>query len=693
MNKTWYIDYETRTDEKCDLNKYGGRIYSKNPSTEIMISSLIDPDGNEHIWLPIVKPEFDKSKFPWPNTYLGSDVPSIWKDIPSDDYLCGHNISGFDRHIHNRFVKQHDKIKDTMFMTRAFNITGSLDKAAMFFGLPGKNEEAVSILKRVCKIKRIERGKYVKLLKVQPNFSELVKLTDYCLNDTRTTKFFDFKLGSLYEYELSEVDQYINDLGFRIDKQALAQLIKAYRTIVTHAKAEIVIASEFNIAKAGSHKQVQKYLRSLGFALPNLQKETINRFMEDWEIFADGFATEDEYVKAVNILGLRKEAMANALRKLELIATMLVFDSRIKDCFQKNKAHTGRWTGKGVQPHTFPRSGKIDQEAIVQALDKNELTIDFITEEAAKCKPEPEDRSVSMRGLLKYVIIPEDNHEFGIADYGAIEARGVAWLFGCKKLLAAFSDPSKDVYVEQANILGLDGKVKENRFIGKTIILGCGYGMGVQAFAEKCVNLWNINLRALNLTAEDCVKSSYRKAYPEISTGWYNIDDMVKWCISNPGNREFLFEKRLGILSDGKTLELRLPSGRCLYYQDVMYDVELNSVSYASDFGPRKHLYGGLLTENIVQGFSRDFLAHALCILRKKGFKIPLHVHDEIVCEFLKSLRKEKLHEMCAIISTPPSWALDFPLRVEGFTGHRYSKAPFKTSLKADYLLGKEVTK
>lgn len=89
-------------------------------------------------------------------------------------------------------------------------------------------------------------------------------------------------------------------------------------------------------------------------------------------------------------------------------------------------------------------------------------------------------------------------------------------------------------------------------------------------------------------------------------------------------------------------------------------------------------------------GIEADFLADALIKLEREGLRPIMHVHDEIVCEVDSS---SDLHTMSRIMSIPPEWAEGFPLRVEGFSNIHYTKKPFSTSVKTDYLSGKEYVK
>ncbi len=143
------------------------------------------------------------------------------------------------------------------------------------------------------------------------------------------------------------------------------------------------------------------------------------------------------------------------------------------------------------------------------------------------------------------------------------------------------------------------------------------------------------------------------------------------------------FEKRNG------HLYCHLPSGRALVYRNAriadvvpsyMKDAPesekktVRSVVYQSPRFALNSLYGGKLAENVVQAVARDFMANALVNCEQtEGIRPCLHVHDEGV----GSLRSESLFEaFMRAMTTPPAWALDFPLDAEGSCLPRYAKSP-----------------
>ena len=85
----------------------------------------------------------------------------------------------------------------------------------------------------------------------------------------------------------------------------------------------------------------------------------------------------------------------------------------------------------------------------------------------------------------------------------------------------------------------------------------------------------------------------------------------------------------------------------------------------------RTSIYGGRLTENIVQAVSRDILAHALRNLEDKGFPVVLHIHDEAVVE---AESEDCLEQVINAMESGPDWTDGLPLKAEGYCCRYYQK-------------------
>jgi DNA polymerase bacteriophage-type len=137
---------------------------------------------------------------------------------------------------------------------------------------------------------------------------------------------------------------------------------------------------------------------------------------------------------------------------------------------------------------------------------------------------------------------------------------------------------------------------------------------------------------------------------------------------------------------EDRWLTARLPSGRRLWYFNPQLtkrampwdetDVRMGWSYQQMKKGQLAtiHAFGGLLTENVIQGLARDLMVNAMFKLEKNGFPIILTVHDEIVCEPMAEDADEKAFEQ--IMCDSPDWAkrMKMPIAVETWKGDRYRK-------------------
>ena len=85
----------------------------------------------------------------------------------------------------------------------------------------------------------------------------------------------------------------------------------------------------------------------------------------------------------------------------------------------------------------------------------------------------------------------------------------------------------------------------------------------------------------------------------------------------------------------------------------------------------RLESYGPKFVENIVQATARDILAEAMLRLEARGYRIVMHVHDEVVIE---SPDRANLEDICTLMSQTPRWAEGLVLSAEGYECEFYKK-------------------
>jgi len=276
---------------------------------------------------------------------------------------------------------------------------------------------------------------------------------------------------------------------------------------------------------------------------------------------------------------------------------------------------------------------------------------------------------------LKRSIIPPDGHSLVEADSAQIEARILAWLAEQDNLTNAFAD-GKDVYVQMASrIYNKDEAdiTKEERFVGKTTILGAGYGMGAVKFKDQ-LKTFGVNVE---LNEARRVIKIYREANLHINFLWRDAQNMLV----NLARGDAVSFGRENLLSvDAKRCALELPSGLFMWYEDLRGDTvttEFDGVptqtieyTYKTRRG-RTRIYGGKVIENVCQALARCIIGEQMLEISKR-YKVVLTVHDSVVCCVPDDEIEEARSYMESCMRIVPEWATNLPIDCESGVGKSY---------------------
>jgi DNA polymerase len=210
---------------------------------------------------------------------------------------------------------------------------------------------------------------------------------------------------------------------------------------------------------------------------------------------------------------------------------------------------------------------------------------------------------------------------------------------------------------------------KDERFVGKTTILGCGYGMGAAKFQAQ---LKNFNV-TIELDEAKRIIDTYRTTYPKITELWKSAASALKAVLQNQQTTL----GRGGVLkiegSDGillpNTLYLRYPNLRIVENEEgkseLVYDTKKGKAVIPT------RIYGGKVIENVCQALARIVIGEQMLMIAKK-YKVVMTVHDAIACIAPKAEAKtaQEYVEMC--MRMRPKWAKDLPLNCESGYGQSY---------------------
>jgi DNA polymerase len=238
------------------------------------------------------------------------------------------------------------------------------------------------------------------------------------------------------------------------------------------------------------------------------------------------------------------------------------------------------------------------------------------------------------------------------------------WLAGEQWVLDAFRE-GRDLYSETASAFykrPITKADKLERFLGKTLELGAGYGVGF----KKLQALLKLNKIVLNDHEAREAINVYRGTHENVVKLWKTADI---WLRNMYGNADF--EEWFGPLHF-KGQKIILPNGIELDYSNLSVSDDGKDLILKNPKGVVK-IYGGKLVENIVQALSRIVISRALIKISER-YKVVLTVHDELAYLVPEQEAEPALQWGLKIMRQSPDFAFDLPLDAEGGYAREYSK-------------------
>lgn len=643
MNNVFW-DIETRS--KCDLKKTSVKKYFRDPSTSpICIVWKVGELSYAWVCQPISVPDIATFSCPL------SETKKFIEAIAKDSTWIAHNGNMFDRVFWETLdLPQPAGWADTAQLARLYGLPGGLDKVS---------EELIG------EHKLAEESKVLKKWMKKPDATipdeDLAQIVTYCYQDVELLSKIHAKLAPVHnvEIELREIDYQINNRGFFVDLERTAKLTIA----ALDKRSEAIAAVEkhgLDLRQLRSPKVLKQWYEDRGHKIVDVTKASIQTIT--------AISAKDS--PEAEVFTAREQAARASFGKFKYILDSEI-DSRL--CFQVayHAAHTGRWGGRGVQPHNLPRPVLTEAETEAALIDPSK--IDFGTRNVGDV----------YASLIRPCIAASPGSDLIIKDYSSMEVRGVHWCAGDQVRLKQH-EAKEDAYINyvreaMGQVVDKKHPLRQNV---KAVVLGCGFGMGAEKL-EGYAKGMGMDLTLTGKTAQEHV-DLYRAAHPleagQLDEGryvgglWRNLERACKMAISQ-GQKTSV--GRCKIFKDGQHLIIVLPSGRPQFYRHAHIRKTMApwgptlSIFYKTTKGYYDNLYGGLLTENIVQAICRDIFAEAIVKCHKAGLEVVLHVHDEIIVESNKDSDYDKMTE-CMV--DRPKWAQDFPLHVEGFRSPYFRK-------------------
>ncbi len=612
----WTVDFETYYDKEYSLTKMSTEEYVCDDRFELMMVG--------------VKKNAEKSR-----------VFSFGSIAEYDHLFQTMNLRGSAMLCHNTQF-------DGLILAILFGIIPQvlLDSLGMAQALLKPKQRSISLANCLKTLDLgVQKGTYVGNMMGRRLSSltaqELQKYAAYCTDDCDGEwALFQHLVTQLPRRELEIIDltlrMYLQPV-FSLDREIL---VGVHTDTINHKQALLdALPPEITKSQLTSNPQLAALLEKHDVEVPLKISPTTNKPTYAFAKTDPGWKDlEDEYADDPLIAPILAARIGNKSTIAETRAKRLIdiadnFD-HLRVPLRYYSAHTGRYGGmEKINLQNLPR-----------------------------IKP-----ALGHRRQMRYALKAPEGYSVLSSDLSQIEARLTAWLAGCETLLRIFREGG-DPYCEFASkafrrvITKADQK---ERFIGKTCILGLGFGMGHKKLQGT---LRKDDIKLNEPTAMQYV-DTYRHLYAEIPAAWRTCGGAID------------------ILCNGGTMTLGpcraehrkiiLPNGMAIQYNNLRHISTKKYTGWVYDYaGMGRTLWGGKILENIIQSLARIVIMDQMCQIKKEvGIRPALQAHDELVYVLPTQDIPYYMQEVLRIMKQPPAFAPDLPIDAEANWGPTYGDA------------------
>ena len=596
------LDFETFYSKEFSLSKLTTEEYIRDDRFEVIgVSTKINTLKAQ--WFPNHSNEIE-------DHFAGID----W----SKTILVAHNAM-FDAAILSwRYGVKPKMIVDTMSMSRAVDgVTAkhSLKACSERYGIGIKGTEILNAL-----------GKQLQ------DFTpiELKRYAQYCRNDVELT----YKLFNKYAVNFSAEEMQVISTTIKMFTEPVLELdvplLEDHLDTVITQKNKLMRVAKTSSEVLQSNPKFAECLKALGVVppmkiSPRTNKATFAFSKSDQDMIDllehPKLSVQTLVAARIGVKSTLEETRTQRLLGIAKRAGVLPVPLRYY------AAHTGRWGG----------SDKLNMQ------------------------------NLPSRGsnTIKQSIIAPDGYMLIDADSSQIEARTLAWLSGQTDLVDAFAN-DEDVYKIMASEIYNKPEeeiTKNERFVGKSVILGSGYGMGWKKFQAQLAGFGVY----MDSPEANNIIHIYRRTYPTIPALWKEAQRCLDALIRKQSCALGKHPKAIHLGQNG----FYLPNGMLLTYPDLQIDQE-GQYTYASR-NSRTKIYGGKVIENVCQAIARCIISWQMVKIAKK-YKVALTVHDSLVCVVKEEEVKEAQKFIEKVMRTSPEWASGLPLDCESGVGKNYGE-------------------
>jgi DNA polymerase len=637
------IDFETRS--RAPLKDVGLDIYANDKSTEVLCIAFGTATDNGDV-VKVAKPT------------EATQLDRLLNHVASGGKIAAWNAM-FEYAIWNCVcVPKYgwpplklEQCIDTMAIAAANNVPQGLDDAGIFMDSEHKKD---AVGKRL--IMKLSKPTSKGTFNEDPEL--MAELFDYCAQDVRTEMAIGSVLRPLtaFEQDVWTLTQRINLRGVPVDYNELHNAVLA----VCRAQDELDNQCKaLTGCKPSEREKLLNWLNANGANMADLTEKTVTTKLADTNL-------SKNICKA---LELRQEGSQTSVAKY---AKMMEIqrEGRIRNTLVYHGASTGRWASRGgLNLQNIARPTLEDAEierAIPRVFNQGMGTMQELS------------------SLVRSAIVAPQGKTFVDVDFSSIENRVGVYLAGQKDKVELFRkglDEYKVFASESLYRVPYDQVTKDQRQVSKSAVLGAMFGQGAKGLVKYAEGMGVILSEAQAKSAVD----GYRNSYAKVKELWALCEIAAIQAVENPGN-PFAAGGKIVMKVAKNALWMQLPSGRLICWQrpelellTTPWGVQKLGVTvhsqntYTRQWG-RNALIGSSIFQSAVQGTARDCLAVAMLNLEKAGYEVINSIHDEVLLLVEEQNGESAMADVIRIMTTPPSWAPDFPLAAEGWYGKRYRK-------------------
>lgn len=574
-------------------------------------------------------------------------------DEPTETIVC-HSFDEYraelmKRGVHKGAILCHNTMFDGLILVMRLGINPPLwiDTLAMAQALLKPFYPRISLAKCLENLESpIEKGGYLahmngkRLEQITPH--EMIDFKKYCVLDCDGEWWLFNKLKpQLPKDEYLIIDMTLRmylEPQFELDPDVLRGVLEDER----EKKRQLINALPNHITptQLSSNPQFAAVLEKLGVTIPYKISPTtlkptyaFSKTDPEWKDMEDEYA-DDPLISAILAarLGVKSTIGETRARRFLDIAEQY---GQLRVPLRYYGAHTGRYSGmEKINCQNLPRI----------------------------------PRNVRSRNHLRYALAAPMGHVVLACDLSQIEARLNAWLSGCDPLLQVFRDRGDPYCAFASKAYGrtITKADSDERFIGKTCILGLGYGMGAKKL-QATLRKDGVKVR---IHEAERWKDIYRDAYNQIPALWRRCDGIIEQMAAG----ECI--QMIGPVCATKD-RLTLPNGMSLTYHNLRYIDTRKYRGWSFTFGGRpKMLWGGTMVENVVQALARiTVMEHMIDIRKRLKLRPVLQAHDELVYIVPEIYAEKYCAAITKLMKVPPSFAPNLPIDAEAAWGETYGDA------------------